>query len=64
MFKEYASARAQAIIDAYHINGKFEGESSKATRFPFGVDKIPNIRLDGIVYRFACNYNGNHSPFN
>lgn len=58
IFKEFATERAQAIIDSYHVNGQFECKSSKATRFPFGENNIPIIRQDGIVYRFACNYNG------
>ena len=57
-FKEYAAARAQALIDSFHIHGQFEKETCNPTRFPMGRNKIPNMIHDGIIYRFACNYNG------
>jgi hypothetical protein len=62
-FKEYVTERAQKMIDTYHIPGKFEGKTSPASRFPFGVSDVPNVVEDGIVYRLATNYNGISDSF-
>jgi hypothetical protein len=58
-FKETASEIAQNMIDTYHTKAMLKDGMDDGDRFPFGSRKyIPKAYHKGIVFQFACDYQG------